>query len=78
MKVQLTKKQREYVQQVFIKLSKQVGNQNKLASSLNLTKQAISQIVTGKNLPCAHLCILLETRYGIKKEILRPDIFTIN
>lgn len=78
MLIQLARKQKEYIQKVFIDLSKQLGNQNKLAASLGLSKQAISQIITGKNMPSAHLCLLIESRYGIKKEILRPDIFTID
>lgn len=74
----LTPKQREYIKKAFIRLSKQIGNQNKLAASLGVCRQTISLIIHGKNLPGAHICLLIDLRYGIKKETLRPDIFMIN
>lgn len=77
MLIRLTKKQREHIQKVFLSLSKQIGNQTKLAVSLNLSRQTISLIINGTNLPGAHICLLIESRYGIKKETLRPDIFII-
>jgi len=74
----LTTKERECIKKTFSRLSKQLGNQNRLAAALNTSRQTISLIIKGTNLPGAHLCLLLESRYGIKKETLRPDIFLFN
>jgi len=55
MLTRLTTQERENIREVFINLSKQLGNQNKLAIALNISRQTISLIIKGKNLPGAHI-----------------------
>jgi transcriptional regulator with XRE-family HTH domain len=78
MLIKLTKKQRDDVQEIFKKLSAQVGTKKELAKSLNISRGALSLLLQGDFLPGARICILLEKLYGIKKEELRPDIFSLD
>jgi DNA-binding transcriptional regulator YdaS (Cro superfamily) len=53
------------------------GSQTELAKLFGITESAISQMVNGKFLPSARICVVIENKFGIKKEELRPDIFSI-
>lgn len=70
-----TEKERQRVKSIFKDLAEVEGSQVHLAHSLRLTKSAICQLIHGIFLPSARLCVIIEKRYGIKKEELRPDIF---
>lgn len=74
----LAQKQKRNIQQIFKDLVKREGSQVKLAAILRVTEPAISQWIKGTCLPSAHICILIESKYGINKEDIRPDIFMIN
>lgn len=78
MSMSLTQKQKKHIQQIFKDLIKHEGSQVKLAKALQVTKPAVSQWVHGVWLPGAHTCVLIEAKYGIRKEDIRPDIFMLN
>lgn len=73
----ISKKEKEAIRSIFSYLSHHVGSQRKLADALNIGESAVSQLVNGNFLPGVKLCVLIESKYGIRKEILRPDIFVI-
>jgi hypothetical protein len=70
-----TEKERQRVKNIFKDLVAAEGSQVQLAHSLRLSKSAICQLLHGIFLPSARLCVIIERKYGIKKEALRPDIF---
>jgi ribosome-binding protein aMBF1 (putative translation factor) len=72
----MNKIDRKNIQKIFRNLSFKEGSQKSLGKKLNITESAISKLIHGEFLPGARLCILLESEYGIKKEEIRPDIFT--
>ncbi len=74
----LTEKQKRRAQQIIKDLVKKEGTQHKLAVSLHITEPSLSQLINGKYLPSARVCVLAEAKYGVKKEDIRPDIFMIN
>lgn len=76
MLIKLTKEERENVKNILNKLTAQVKTKTELAKSLNISKGALSLLLQGDFLPGARVCILIENKYGIKKEDLRPDIFS--
>lgn len=78
MLISLTQQQRKRIQQILKDLVKKHGPQHKLAKSLQITSASLSQLISGKFVPCARVCVLAEAKYGIKKEDIRPDIFMIN
>lgn len=78
MLIALKEEEKRHIQQILKGLAKQAGSQLKLAQSLNIKKPSISQLISGKYLPSARVCVLIESKYGIKKEDLRPDIFLLN
>jgi DNA-binding transcriptional regulator YdaS (Cro superfamily) len=78
MLIKLTENQKRRVQQIFKDLVKKMGTQNKVAISLQITEPSLSHLIKGKTLPSARVCVLIEAKYGIKKEDIRPDIFMIN
>ena len=51
------------------------GSQTKLASSLGISPQAVQQWVNGFRLVPANRAIEIEILTGVKRELLRPDIF---
>lgn len=78
MLIPLTEKEKLHVQKIFKNLALKEGSQYKLARAMRLTEASISQLVNGKYLPSARLCMIIEAKYGIKKEELRPDIFLLS
>lgn len=78
MLISLKEEEKKHIQQTLKALAKQAGSQLKLAHSLNIKEPSISQLINGKHLPSARVCMLIESKYGIKKEDLRPDIFLLN
>ena len=78
MLIPLTQEEKKRVQKIFKDLAKKEGSQFNLAKALRLTKPAISQLISGIFLPSARICLIIESKYGIKKEELRPDIFMLN
>ena len=78
MLIPLTQTQKRKAQQILKELVKKHGSQHVLAKALQITPASFSQLLSGKFVPCARVCVLLEAKYGIKKEDIRPDIFMIN
>ena len=74
----ISKKERERIRSIFRYLSHHVGSQKKLADELEVGESAISQLIKGNFLPSAKICVMIEAKYGIKKETLRPDIFVVS
>lgn len=73
-----TKTLRLSVQKKMESLAKKAGSQANLAKELNLTTGSISRMVKGHIMPGTRVCILIESKYGIKKESLRPDLFLLS
>ena len=78
MLIPLTEKQKKRAQQILKNAAKLAGSQQTLAKNLHITESSLSQLLSGKYLPSARVCVLLEAKYKIKKEDIRPDIFMIN
>lgn len=74
----LTEKEKRRTQQILKSLVKQSDSQQKLANLLHITEPALSHLINGKSLPSARVCVLIEAKFGIKKEEIRPDIFRID
>jgi DNA-binding transcriptional regulator YdaS (Cro superfamily) len=74
----VSKKEREKVQKLMKKAAVIAGSQYRLAKDLRISESAVSKLVNGKFLPSVRVCVLIESKYGIKKEDLRPDIFLLN
>lgn len=78
MLITLSKNDREQTKVLLKHVAKQSGSQRKLAKFLHVTESTISQLIKGTFLPSPRMCVLIEHKYGIKKEELRPDIFMLN
>jgi len=78
MLISLSEKERESVREILKNLASQIGSQKELAKSLNISNPSLSLLIKGVYLPGARVCVLLEHIYGIKKEQLRPDIFSLS
>ncbi|MBF0482256.1 MAG: helix-turn-helix domain-containing protein [Desulfovibrionaceae bacterium] len=48
-----------------------------LARELGITPQHLNAVLRGRVKPSAALAVKLETRAGVPKESLRPDIFSL-
>lgn len=51
------------------------GAKAALARDLGITKTWMSLIISGRSLPSAALCVEIESRTGVRREVLRPDLF---
>jgi len=51
------------------------GAKSALAHDLGITRTWMSMIATGRAVPSAALCIEIERLTGVKRELLRPDLF---
>jgi DNA-binding transcriptional regulator YdaS (Cro superfamily) len=53
------------------------GFKTQFAKKVGITKTWLSQIISGRQIPSAPLCVLIErhTQGKVKREELRPDIF---
>lgn len=51
------------------------GSKAALARDLGITKTWLSLIVSGRALPSPNLCLEIERRTGVRREVLRPDLF---
>lgn len=71
----LTDCQKKIISSLFIKLCNKFGSQTNLAKELNISSASISQYILGRAFPNPKLCLLIEEKYGTKKERLRPDLF---
>ncbi len=74
----LTEQQKRRAQQILKNLAKKAGSQEALARELHITPSSLSHLINGRFVPSARVCVLAESKYGVKKEDLRPDIFMIN
>ena len=54
------------------------GSQVALSRILHITEASLSQLLNNRFLPSARICVLLEAKFGFKKEQMRPDIFLID
>ena len=60
---------------IFIQISKDVGNQAKAASMLDVSTSVYSEWVLGKKKPNINNVKKIEKLFGIPREQLRPDIY---
>ena len=54
---------------------KQHGAKAALARDLGITKTWMSMVINGRVTPSATLCLEIERRTGVRREVLRPDLF---
>lgn len=75
----LTKpKLRLSVQKKMAALCKKAGSQANLAKELKLSTASINRMINGHIMPGPRVCVLVESKYGLKKEDLRPDLFLLD
>lgn len=56
-------------------LDKPRGAKSALARDLGITKTWLSLVIKGSAMPSATLCLEIERRTGVRREVLRPDLF---
>ena len=74
----LSKSDREHIKFLLKCLTRKSLSNRKIAQYLRISDSAFSQMLNGSMLPSPRICVLIENKYGIKKEELRPDIFRLN
>ncbi len=70
----LTHKQRLAIQEVLHETLKKYGTQTKIAKLVGIAQPQISHYYRGATINGEH-AVRMENKLGIKKEILRPDLF---
>lgn len=72
----LTEQEKKNISETFLSLCEKFGSQKRLAKKLNVTRTTISKYIHNSSFPTGKVCKRCEKYLTIKKEFLRPDIFT--